>query len=105
MVTIPVSMYQTVVTNLQNLSEAGIPVTMSTLSAAVASEAGATATTDTTEQQQVSTDGNSVNTTSASSVTATTTVVTGSVTDEVDVKTTINGGSTQSAGGEDKATA
>lgn len=34
MVTIPVSMYQTVVTNIQNLGEAGIPVTMSALTAA-----------------------------------------------------------------------
>ena len=31
MVTIPVSMYQTVVTNIQNLSDAGMPVTMSAL--------------------------------------------------------------------------
>ena len=39
MVTIPVSMYQTVVTNIQNLSEAGIPVTaMSALTAAATSE-------------------------------------------------------------------
>ncbi|KAI1285970.1 DNA-binding protein P3A2 [Halotydeus destructor] len=34
MVTIPVSMYQTVVTNLQNMSDAGMPVTMSALTAA-----------------------------------------------------------------------
>lgn len=34
MVTIPVSMYQTVVTNIQNMNEAGIPVTMSALTAA-----------------------------------------------------------------------
>lgn len=35
MVTIPVSMYQTVVSNIQNLSEAtGLPVTMSALTAA-----------------------------------------------------------------------
>lgn len=34
MVTIPVSMYQTVVTNIQNMSDAGIPVTMSALTAA-----------------------------------------------------------------------
>ena len=31
MVTIPVSMYQTVVTNIQNLTDAGMPVTMSAL--------------------------------------------------------------------------
>ena len=36
MVTIPVSMYQTVVTNIQNMNEAGIPVTMSALTAAAA---------------------------------------------------------------------
>lgn len=34
MVTIPVSMYQTVVTNIQNMTDAGIPVTMSALTAA-----------------------------------------------------------------------
>jgi hypothetical protein len=34
MVTIPVSMYQTVVTNIQNLTEAGIPLTMSAITAA-----------------------------------------------------------------------
>jgi len=57
MVTIPVSMYQTVVTNIQNLSEAGIPVTMGTLSAAgtataeVASEEQNDATTTTTEAE------------------------------------------------------
>ena len=31
MVTIPVSMYQTVVTNIQNLTEAGLPLTMSAI--------------------------------------------------------------------------
>lgn len=34
MVTIPVSMYQTVVTNIQNMGDQGIPVTMSALTAA-----------------------------------------------------------------------
>ena len=39
MVTIPVSMYQTVVTNIQNMSEQGIPITaMSALTAAATSE-------------------------------------------------------------------
>lgn len=33
MVTIPVSMYQTVVTNIQNLTEAGLPLTMNTITA------------------------------------------------------------------------
>ena len=57
MVTIPVSMYQTVVTNIQNMNEAGIPVTMSALTAAAASDAAtddqvndATATTTTADE-------------------------------------------------------
>jgi len=39
MVTIPVSMYQTVVTNIQNLNDAGIPVTAMSALTAAASEA------------------------------------------------------------------
>lgn len=54
MVTIPVSMYQTVVTNIQNLSEAtAMPITMTTVSASStsATESNTTTITATTEDQ------------------------------------------------------
>jgi hypothetical protein len=69
MVTIPVSMYQTVVTNIQNMNDAGIPVTMSALTAAA---------TDSSADDQV----NDATTTSNG---------------EEDVKTTISVNGTQTA--------
>jgi hypothetical protein len=64
MVTIPVSMYQTVVTNIQNMTEAGIPVTaMSALTAAATNEGNSEvqendASTTTQEDVKVSVNGN-----------------------------------------------
>lgn len=67
MVTIPVSMYQTVVTNIQNMNDAGIPVTMSALTAAATDGGG--------EDQVNDASTTTVNTSNG----------------EEDVKTTING--------------
>lgn len=46
MVTIPVSMYQTVVTNIQNLTEAGLPLTMNAITATAAQVAELTNASD-----------------------------------------------------------
>lgn len=55
MVTIPVSMYQTVVTNIQNLTEAGIPITMNALTAAATTDGSNTSGADQDQVNDAST--------------------------------------------------
>lgn len=77
MVTIPVSMYQTVVTNIQNLTEAGLPLTMSAI-------------TGSTQITELGNDGEEV--TDASTTTV-----------NEDVKTVLNGTQTSVAVSEEEA--
>ena len=76
MVTIPVSMYQTVVTNIQNLTEAGLPLTMSAIT-------GSTHITEMTDGEEV---------TDASTTTV-----------NEDVKTVLNGTQTSVAVSEEES--
>ncbi len=79
MVTIPVSMYQTVVTNIQNLTEAGLPLTMSAI-------------TGSTQLQEVGNDSDEVNDASTTTVN-----------DMEDVKTVLNGTQTSVAVSEEES--